>query len=381
MTTFGKVAEAARKHACYIYRNFPVVLIRNPLDDVGIRMIWDNLCPPPDSPPPPESPFVGGQCCDVLYQVKVAVTTASGTTISTYNGIYGTVKGIESNAYGADQTEFFLVSQRCNGTVVRNNLGRGYNPTTRKITQVIRSDGKPDNCGNPPKQYPPAPGFKPSDFTSPPTPITLNDNDTLNLIFTLVPPLPPLNIKDLFPPIQVVIKDPKLVISVPFNFNFDNTINIGRPGSGDGFGASDRDTINNINNITTETINNTTNIDNSINTIIRRERNEPVPDTDFDPFPSPKPPGKYDQERLFAVEVQLTVVPKNAKKQFGAGAPDVVYAGWFEWRRKGFVSPREPINFEKTVFLAPIGVDGFAYTLYNGFQGVATPVVNKEVTE
>lgn len=72
------------------------------------------------------------------------------------------------------------------------------------------------------------------------------------------------------------------------------------------------------------------------------------------------------------VRVELTSIPANAKTQFGAGAPNVIYAGWFEFRTVGSYYNRQPIHFLDNLFVPPPGATGYAYTLYNGFRGRAT---------
>lgn len=83
------------------------------------------------------------------------------------------------------------------------------------------------------------------------------------------------------------------------------------------------------------------------------------------------PKEETEIEGIAYVAVILTGVPKNAKRQFGDGAPDVIYAGWFEWKRKDYYFNRQPIHFQNCMFKPPEGADGYAYTLYNGFKGFA----------
>ena len=89
-------------------------------------------------------------------------------------------------------------------------------------------------------------------------------------------------------------------------------------------------------------------------------------------------PGQYQVDYLVAVEVTLTAVPVNIRSQEGNAAPDVLYAGWFEFMRAGKALPRENIHFRQGVFIAPTGVDGYAFTLYTGVQGTAVAITKKE---
>lgn len=76
-------------------------------------------------------------------------------------------------------------------------------------------------------------------------------------------------------------------------------------------------------------------------------------------------------EDLRFVEVIIDSFPVNANSQFGDGAPNVYYCGWFEWQTDGRNFPRQPIHFLRCIFNAPEGATGYAYTLYAGFSGRA----------
>ncbi|MGL5808568.1 MAG: hypothetical protein ACRCYQ_01330 [Nocardioides sp.] len=391
MGNFEKVVNAARDFACTLYKNKPGEIIPNALDD-GLYAAWDKLCgeppkSPPDLPLPPATPFVGGQCCDVVYNVAGTFTSTSGTTPWSLDLKRGSIIGLEGIRQTTLSDSFWLIRKRCNGTIERDLVASGARPVSCKITSVVRVDGKPDNCGNPPKRYPDTSPAPPEGYTSPPTPIVINNNETINYVFNLKPPTRSGNPLNLLPPIKVDINNPTLNLTVPLEFNFNGDINIGTPGGGGGFTETDRNNLNDIKN-KNDNINTTTNNTNitlnqvvtNINTEINNGRNRKRPDGDFLPSPPPKPPGKHDQEYLEAVEVKLLSVPRNAKKQSGGASPDVVYAGWFEFTRKGKALPRDPIHFEGSVFKAPEGADGFAYTLYTGYTGEATPIINKAVT-
>lgn len=391
MGDFENVVNAARDFACGLYKNRPGEIIPNPIDD-GLFAVWDKLCgeppkTPSDLPPPPATPFTGGQCCDAAYRVYYTRTIDGGAPQNLYDDLpTGKIIGAIKTVSGATAS-WAIRYQNCAGVSTdKPQYSAGIN-STLTITSVSRLSGNTSNCGDPPKQYPPAAPPPASGYTSPPTAINLNTGDTYNLIFNLKPPTRSGNPSDLFPPIKIDINNPKLNLTIPLTFNFNGSINIGAPSGGGGFSDSDRDKLNNINNKTNNTNDTTNNINvtlNNVNTNINNDinngRNRRRPDSDFSPPPSPKPPGKHEQEYLEAVEVKLLSVPRNAKKQSGGASPDVVYAGWFEFTRKGKSLPRDPIHFEGSVFKAPEGADGYAYTLYTGYTGEATPIINKAVT-
>ena len=85
-----------------------------------------------------------------------------------------------------------------------------------------------------------------------------------------------------------------------------------------------------------------------------------------------------DVKGLAYVKVTITKIPNNAKMQFGLQGPNLLYAGWFEFLRGGEALPREPLSFANGIFKAPQGADGYAYTLYVGFEATVTPVTFKD---
>lgn len=389
--SFDSILNEARNFACGLYKNQPGALIPNAANDV-LRFAWDNLCDYPGSPglpPPPSVPFQGGQCNCVLYSVSVFndVSTGSGEAL----GVFGEVGGVRIVLIPRPDGEFsasyeilcrgFPGSGGCSVYQWYRYRFSPFLPNAQNaknaINSITRVDGQPDNCGNPPASYPPGAPPPPGGFVSPPVPIPLADGDSITVNFNFSPPSVPEGIADFIPPIVINYFKPEFKIPIEFNFNGD--VNFGAPSGGGGFSENDRDTINNIN----TNINNvggvTNNINNKIDNFVNIQRNKKRPDSDFEPSPPPKPPGKHEQENLEAVEINLTALPINAKKQWGAGAPDVVYAGWFEFQREGKSLPRHPIHFQGSVFKAPVGVDGYAYTLYIGYQGEARAIVNKLV--
>lgn len=73
---------------------------------------------------------------------------------------------------------------------------------------------------------------------------------------------------------------------------------------------------------------------------------------------------------LERVTLTLAMQPSKGRIQSGVDGPDVIYCGWFEFKQNSFHFPRRPIHFERNVFDAPSGADGFAFTLYYGYTGI-----------
>jgi hypothetical protein len=406
MSNFSKIAKAGKDFACGLYKLQPGALIPNPASKLLVA-VWDNLCDYPDSPglpPPAAPPFKGGQCKGVAYLVDYAGTDERGVAFSSQLGVrYGKIQSVKSYTPNASGTatlfNFIIYSETFDGQGMGEvAVSLYYEPSTQlkpdaEITKVQRIDGNPDNCGDRPSVFPPAPPPPPGGYNSPPTKITFGDNVTnVDLTFNFSPPPPPTVAPGNFmPPVVVNFGQLNVDFKIPIAFNFDGTVNFGSGGSGGGgggggdFNQDDRDNINNIKNVTNNTNNTTnntsTNVDNFYGDYKKdRDRTinkEPLPD-DFDPPLPPVPPGKNLVERLAYVDVDLSVIPSNSKSQSGKGAPNILYAGWFEFLRKDKSFPRNYIHFANNCFIAPVGADGYAFTLYNGYQGTAVAITFKE---
>ena len=399
MSNFSNIAKSAKDFACGLYKQTPASFSGDPFNTF-LFLLWDDFCDYPAAPglpPPPTSAFSGGQCKQVLYTVDVEVKDTGGGTpsVSTLNNKYGPIQGLRIRREGITTCE--LVSSNFAGTApvysFVHNYGAGA-PFEYRILNVVRQDGQPDICGNTPPKFPPPSSPPPPDgYTSPPIPLPPKGLEPIiNIEFNFTPPAPPLPAPNNFlPPIVINFKNVGSEFNIPITFNFGGDVNFGNAPVGGGgglninFNQDDRDNINNINNVSNNTNNTTNNTNNNVDnfyTDYRKERdktdNKPPLPTDFDTPIPPVLPGKYQQSRLAFVNVDLTVSPKNAKSQSGGGAPDIIYAGWFEFTRAGKALPRDYIHFVNNCFVAPVGADGYAFTLYNGYEGNAVAIINKE---
>lgn len=398
MGDFNNIADAGKAFACALYKAQPNAIIPNPISD-ALFHVWDEFCgngePPGSLPPPPAPLFQGGQC-PVRYEVKCngvnfnsidSTGSPAGETIAFPYGPISGVKSVRTGGGSSFSVAHFIVAKSSTGQPQDYGIGGSSGTgawiwkSYRFITSLKRVDNQPDNCGNSAPGYPETSPPPPGGFTSPPTAITFNNGDTKNYTFNFTPPSPPALPAVVLPPIVINYFRPQInpEINIPLNFNFDGTVNFGTPGGGGGgFGQPDRDIINNINNVNNSNNTNITKINNDLRNTYNITNNKPRDPSTFLPPVTNKPPGKHDKTFLAAVEIQITQVPANAKMQSGNTAPRVLYAGWFEFQRAGKSLPREPIHFDGSVFLAPSGVDGYAFTLYTGYQGVATEIINKE---
>ena len=387
MSNFTEIVEAGKNFACSLYKAQPGAIIPNPLSN-ALHLVWDSFCDYPNNPGlplPPAPSFSGGQCCATQYQVfyDTKATAEAPWVVSTYNEIWtGKIGAMQQDVQPNGAIAFYYFITSCSGSNFRNNLTTG-NVDGRnwiRINRVVPLNGGANNCGDPPAQFPFAVPPPPTGFISPTGAITLNDGTNITVEFNFKPPVLPALPAVTLPP--VIINFNKLGVNpefkIPITFNFDGSINFGSPQISTSFNQDDRDNINNIKNVTNATNTTTTNIKNEINKTTNINNNKNPDPNDFKPPVDNIPPGEFSSEYLAWVHLTVTEVPKNAKTQSGNTAPDIYYAGWFEWKQASWNCPREHIHFRDNVFLAPKGVTGFAYTLYTGYKGRAKAIINKE---
>lgn len=365
-----QVAEKARAFACGVYKNVPRALIPNAGED-AVRFIWDNFCDPtsnpqepplPGLPPPPTPEIKGGQCVDE-YQVDITIKQTSGNVTAVTVFCRGPIRGFKWRWDGTFNNIDLQAYTRTGAYAPQDHYVFGARPNAYPgmypvVTKITRRNNQPDNCGDSPKQYPLPPGPPPNTiFTSPPTPIVLNDNDTINVTFNLIPPTvvsPSLKL----PPIVVRVDSPTLKLPISFEFNGD--INFGSPDSVEIDLGDVENTINNINNNT----NRLPDFFKDFDFVFNPPAFPDSPDVDEVEIP-PSEEGEKDAEGLLGVVVTLTKMPDKA--QFGS--PTCYFAGWLTFYNQGGYEPRYQINFETAYFPAPLGCTGYAYTFTNGAEG------------
>jgi hypothetical protein len=172
--------------ACGIWANFPDYIAQgtNP-GSSWARGYMNTVCAPIQPPlPPPDSPFMGGQCCDAQYDVTVqyefrrcagdVVVGGNTSTFSVTGQIIGlvlhpciqspglTCLDIEYRDCQGDtfyETVFSttreIAESDCTGVGGTHPDADKINPgtSTYDITGVVRTDGMPDDCGNPGAGY------------------------------------------------------------------------------------------------------------------------------------------------------------------------------------------------------------------------------------
>lgn len=208
------VRDGVATFACDLWSAFPDFITDgiNPANSFA-RGYMNRMCSPIQPPlPAPTAPFTGGQCCDGAYDVtadwdlkrcfgNVTVATGPGTV-----SVVGRVKGLVlhqctqnpsfrcldveyEDCMGTVQYETLVSTTReitdddCSGVPSTDpeadNINRAN--STFSITGIVRTDGMPDDCGDPFPRY----------DSPPPTSDDLNEiinvtiNDGLDLALEL----------------------------------------------------------------------------------------------------------------------------------------------------------------------------------------------------
>lgn len=155
---FGfQVADQTRRGLCQLWQNLPGALIPNP-GDAFRRGALSALCQDFTPPPPPAPSFPGGQC-PVSYRLTFR---RAGVQISTGNEFDQTLESqiitgpISGNQYRQDGNNRILFVTDGNGQEVTLTFANSVtnNITFLGVLFATRLDGQPDNCGDPPPQFP-----------------------------------------------------------------------------------------------------------------------------------------------------------------------------------------------------------------------------------
>lgn len=347
-------ANAAANFTCSLYKNYPAAIISNPLDSY-VRGLWDTLCNgrPAGLPTPPAVPFIGGQC-QAFYNLIARWTWSNPDYPAGYYNLqlWGPLGGIRSRVAG--RTEYLEVL--CHGTE-----SSGFRPTAYwqgfyeqgnypseqfrnpRIDVQGRVDGAPDNCGDPPAKYD-GPTSIPSGQDRTTTTYTYNDGTNVSVPLVYAP---------------ITGKIGFNIGALNFNFDFGG-LNGSNPNA---------DILADLADIENAIADMQSNIDG----IIADMHNSPDADMPDDGTQT-SDKDVSDLEGLAYVRCIVTTVPPWGDMQYGDGGPNVIYAGWLEFKRDDDYFPRQSIDFADMVFKAPQGANGYAYTLKNGYVGYTIAV-------
>lgn len=382
--------DKAKKFACGIYKDFPGALVPK-VTDAGYKLIWDDLCyqPPPSDfpglPPPPSTPFQGGQCNTQYYFVAEFEYTNTDFTpprVIVAQAQYGGFTKILGYEFGdlAGSKRLFIYTNNWSAdpgkTKVATWSGDVRFPPKMLNFNVYRPDGLPDDCGSPPKSFPPAPPVPPDGYNSPPVTIINNDGDEYNFIFNLQPPTIQKYPDNPLPPITLNVAGNDNDLNFDIDFNFGGEVSINRPGQGGGGLPS------NFNYEFTTLGNGLSGVGSGVSDLKKNIDFQLLPPL-FINSPDVEKEDKVvvgggeeeeDKEGLLGVLVKLTKLPTDV--QFGT--PNINFAGWFTFLVQGGYIERVPINFESGYFAAPPGATGYALTFTKGAEGEVTVYSKKK---
>ena len=189
--------------ACNIWAAYPAYVTQgtNPLSSFA-RGFMNSACSPMQpAVPAPTVPFTGGQCTE-LYNVTTSYEQSNLTTCAAFTfdnnqfNLMGAITGLRLEflefipadppniLFDATRYKVFLGYNNGASEIQLNDYiddGCG-NANSVSITNIVRVDGMPDNCGNPPVTYPSPPPSS-NDLT---TIINITNGDTVDNSYTVV---------------------------------------------------------------------------------------------------------------------------------------------------------------------------------------------------
>lgn len=376
----SKAVDAAANFSCSLYAAYPSSVVSNPAD-TAIRGLWDSLCNnrDPGLPNPPRPSVEGGQCEGEVYFWRANndyynYAEDEGFYVASHPGILSITVGAFTPFPGTDPVEGnWEYTVRSNGQVVSNPGTVIYGFESGAPWLQTKPFGTfPDDCGDGDPYYPNSPA-PPVGWDEGDTVINNNDGSSFTLPLVYAPITPTLD--------AAFTVD---VGGVTMQFDLGGvTIDLGNDGSPSFPEPSTRDDFDRLDDKLEDLIDTLPDGgDGGGDSGTNEPPRLPPPDEDPDLTPSPRTDtdakDESDIDELMWVKIQLTKPPD--KMHFGEGAPNCYFAGWFEFKAGNYCFPRQQINFIESIFLAPPGADGYAYTLTNGATGNAT-IYTKTATQ
>lgn len=362
-----QMVRESHRFLCNLYENHPrwVVNQYSPTAPFG-RQLMNSLCRQYNLPPPPPSQeFTDGQCPGQIYfliyyelYVPPGDTAANlqpdlalgERTLQTpfpngvremhfrHNGVYKTVQEYINSTPGFSDPlryEFFDLD----GVLAYTwNLVNNYGVLPLRFEPA---GSNPPSCGNPPPNWLPEPPPTINDLSTSVT-INVENNETLDLDIT-INTSPDGQVR--FPNI-IQVNNSSISLDIRGAIITNNITN-----NNSGGGAGDSEFIN------------------------------PDPETPETPeIEEVLPPENESIEEdslptLVGLKIDITSQPINAKIVSGRGAPDLIYAGWVEFKTGDYYHPRIFIDFKKNIYTSPTGADGYAVTFKLGYIGVVTKIL------
>lgn len=393
--TLVDLANTAADFFCDVYSQFPAAIVSSPLDNPGARLVDGlarRICAPrnnlpPDAQPAPE----GGQCPGIVYRVGFSIEI-SGTPSTGEVLLNGPIGGISSR----NLNDRYQVVIECGVTELYapegffTILDTGDKPTfeasypTAQITSINREDGFADDCGTGFPNYPPSVPDSPSLGKLVPVPIggplvevpieitpvkfevglsikpEFNINiggiqfnfDITGAKITIAPTL---KLPDILPPAL----DPRIPLPAPKE-----------PGNDPVDSPDLQKQLDEIKKKLDEIEECACDEDEGEGALLQDIIGSGTGGT----FTIP--------ERTEFVRLELTVLPRNERVEFGNGtAQNVIFAGWYSFGTSQGDGDRNPVSYENNCFFAPKGASRFSYTVRKGASAVATAFYRAEPPE
>lgn len=373
------LAHETRSFVCRLASRYPGSIPGGSSFGGLLAAWWSEFCPPPNVVPPPEPPpFVGGQCDGVLYDVtyKVVVQNvgncsvvidqvsnvrlpgAIGAPIARRSSGSATTTPCTGGSEVARPFDFFLPHQGGEFSLVTNIYitDGGTILGSVEILSIERADSFPDTCGDLDYNFPLPRVIPPSEAGDTYT-YVYDDSTEINIPISLVP------------------------VNNEFNLNLPVNVNLG--------GLNFQVDIGGIN-VGSED-NRSFNFDSSrriINNFGSGSGGEGVGEGDLpgndevfeqEELPESETIQQEGLEKLAFVKVNLKTIPRNANVISGLGnAPNIYLAGWISFKTGQTFYPRQFVDYQSCIFVAPDGADGFALRLNPGYTGSTTIVTRRE---
>lgn len=355
--TLENIGNAAASLACGLWSSYPAFMAGTGINDPSTQMmsaLYDRMCKPRNQePPPPQKPFNGGQCNCVQYRINYTNYLGGSEWYTADTTQYGPLSGPSIEGDGPNKSYGLYVGAPGCGERHRYNFISGFenwaiapNAAFCTINSITRVDGSPDDCGDPPPQYPPV-VVPPGDLTTN-APVTIN-NTSVVVPVTIIP-------TTIVAPVYI---RPTLNVDVGgVNVNFDLgglTISLPNPSGGDKTLPPGKDPRTNP--PTSRPPLGGTNID--LKPIERKldalkdlldqvkecacggESGVTLQGQTLGSGTS----GWFDLPvDTVAVVVTVTKLAENVKTEKGLTAPDVYYAGWGWFTFQGGMTERLPLD-------------------------------------
>lgn len=347
------LANDIANYACSLYRDYPGAFVGPKVLPGGafVKGLWDTLCKdrPGGLPPVPAPPFKGGQCVNVSYMFNTSspwVVQQTGGPPVNAKAIYGPVTARSAPYRGRfNDWNCDVTCRDINGNIVTQGYLIGLrSEVAPTLTNFYRVDGQADTCGDIPPVYPVTP-IPPAAYNRE-VPYAYNDGVTLGIPVIIAP----INV------------DGRLVFNAGgLTFKLDTGgVDVTRSDGSD---------------VTLEQIlGNLLELQGMLDAALNPLDPEDDPTLDYDTLPDDTGGEEEGLDGLKWVVVVLTNMPDKA--QFGN--PTCFFAGWITFKIGDDWTPREQVNFARSVFRAPGGASGYGVTFTNRARGTVTAYTTTE---